>query len=938
MRTIISPTILHLVGTGSDGSDPYLRPGRHLRWFPSTILGFPRRGFVLQRRPSPPWPWAKNLNALTAPVADGTADDGAWSVPAWGADADEQRLRITSPAGPVVPTGGGVLPAETGMMLETFTGERPAPFAWLALQIGGRAERDSAVTATAWSRGPDDQSIVASVSARVEELRPWHGEGHPNSKSKVLLIDGGQADAVEIRASAGITLTGASWLASTRYAEADGWTSVARFLLPLDGDGTTYPAQPDIDRIIGDRIAAGVATASPPWTSADWPPPARPTRAGRAEAAARFKPHVPHMQTELARVLAAELADGIPQGLAAPPEVPMDVDSGGTATFETRPIPLILGAALESPVAHLVGLAAVDTDPPSDIPHDYCVTAWYPVAWLAVAVMPSFAERWAGKLISADGPRRVPQAALVPPLPPADMSESPQGFARVASLATALFHSPLAPVAPPDDLVATTAPGRGSSPIGVDAELTWRTEVPSDIGEGPVVAVTQIRTDSGGRVALARTDPLSGQRIPTLSGTGTHDLLDRTVRMLGPTTWDVHHHDIWGRWSAPSTTMLDIADDVDPPSPTGLQARALGPPHETRGTVSEFDVRFDWTPAHMVVCPDAIGFAVRAVPGDHESAAASVLPGVDAEVNIDGSAVGADSSRQTMPDGTARYRLRLRDVQVERNGRTWTATIVVRTRDTAHRLSAPVAVPADAVEVARPDIPPGLPDVQRSSWPDPNGYGWFRLRWTPVPGGRVQVLRATGTRLLAAAGVGREVGDDRVYADQLRRLAVDQPHAFAPDHPRSYDEGTDQHDAAIGENSHDLVVLVVVPTGPTGSRSVWAASTEAFTVVGSRRRESVAPPRFTARTSDSGAITLTLSSAANEGRVRVWRTGDSAAARDVRRMKPLMPVDLQQPGETIIADPAVMPGRWYAYRAAVETPDGRRSEPTEPAWVHTRHL
>ena len=45
----IDPHLLQLVGLGTEG-DPYLRDGRHLRWFFAPALGFPRTGFQLLRR------------------------------------------------------------------------------------------------------------------------------------------------------------------------------------------------------------------------------------------------------------------------------------------------------------------------------------------------------------------------------------------------------------------------------------------------------------------------------------------------------------------------------------------------------------------------------------------------------------------------------------------------------------------------------------------------------------------------------------------------------------------------------------------------------------------------------------------------------------------------------------------------------------------------
>ncbi|MFZ2472640.1 MAG: hypothetical protein WAW52_11960 [Methanothrix sp.] len=48
----IDPNLLQMVGLGTI-DDPYMQNGRHLRWFFERLLGFPRTGFHLMRRPCP---------------------------------------------------------------------------------------------------------------------------------------------------------------------------------------------------------------------------------------------------------------------------------------------------------------------------------------------------------------------------------------------------------------------------------------------------------------------------------------------------------------------------------------------------------------------------------------------------------------------------------------------------------------------------------------------------------------------------------------------------------------------------------------------------------------------------------------------------------------------------------------------------------------------
>lgn len=930
--TIISSDVLHLLGVGSDGSDHYLRRGRHLRWFPHHVLGFPRRGFVLRRRPSPPWPWSKELIPLSASIADGTADDGAWIVGAEGFNPEGHRLRITSPAGRTVPTGGAVAPGAAGIVMETRKNDRPISSAWFAVQVEGPARGAATITATSWSRGPgDEESSLSHVSARLSELSQWWPQG-PGAARRVLLIDGGQIDAVEVHASPGVRISGAAWITSARYAEAGGWDTVGRFLLPIDGDNVSYPAQAHAATVIEDRLRAGAAAAAPPWVALRWPPRARSDSDGQAAARARFAKHIPLLQAELSRVLAAELADGVPQGTVEPVDVPMSVEGGGTASFATPPIPLILAAALESPVAHLLGLAAHDTGVPAEIPYDYCITAWYPLTWLAVVAAPFLAQG------SHDHPllarRSDRPGLLVPPMPPDE--PTPGAFARVASLATALLEAPIPAAVSPERVTAESTDGPATSPLGIDVKLTWHTAEPVHPSHGAVVAATQVRHDSSGRVPLARVDPLSGERVPTLSGLGPHTLLDRWLRVPGRTSWSLHQLDIWGRWSPPAQVEQNVVDETSPPAPTALRAEATGPGDDAAGTVSKLRVEFDWTAAHRAAAPDADTFVISVVAGDHPAAAAAALPGTRVEVGLDGSTStgGLSVERHATPHGSTRYDVTMNHAPSQHRGHVWTSTAVVQSRRSIGLLSRPVSAPADAVDEARPNVPAGLPGIRLSSWPDPDGVGWFRLTWTPAPGERVQILRASGALLRAAAGEPRESGSVESYGEQLRRLAVDHPFAFSPDHARSYSAEVAVHGVAIPGSSRDLTVLVIIPTGPTGSRAHWPTNSDMFTVVAARRRSTLSPPRVTAATNSLGGVVLTAHVPAGGERLRVWRSTKTHLAEDVRRMRPLAPVDIDE-SSVVILDDTVSPGRWYTYRAAVEMPDGRRSIPTAPIWIRT---
>ena len=95
MSPIISPELLQIVAVGCDDSDPHLPAGRHLRWFPSSRLGFPRTGYHLFRRPSPAWPWRKDLPIHTGWTRDGVAADGALTLEMTALDQPPMTVTVT---------------------------------------------------------------------------------------------------------------------------------------------------------------------------------------------------------------------------------------------------------------------------------------------------------------------------------------------------------------------------------------------------------------------------------------------------------------------------------------------------------------------------------------------------------------------------------------------------------------------------------------------------------------------------------------------------------------------------------------------------------------------------------------------------------------------------------------------------------------------------
>lgn len=954
MRTLVAPEILQLLAVGADDGDRYLTGGRHLRWLPNPLLGFPRRGFVLRRKPSPDWPWDKRTGMFTTSAMTGEKEGAAVWLRGFGPLTAEEReqeaergVRASSPGSTVQPEADrGIAVRDRGLMLEFQAragSPRPNPAAWVALRVAG--ELKATVSATAWAQGPADKddAALAEVTEVVGALPAFSPANR--DEDRVVLLDGGLIDAVELHADGEVWLKEVWWLPVDRYAAGPDWEEVGRFLLPLDGDGATYPSQPDADDVAKKRVAGSVPKAWPPWDDPAWPPaPADPQDLG-AVVEQRHLGRLDGLRRTLERILDGELDEMRPQG-----EVLLDVGdddplllegSGDEADLALPGVPLLLAASLEAPLAHLLGLATVDREVDPEVPFDYCVSAVYPSLWLAWLMGPELAEMLSRQFDHPRGEylKEQMREAVVPPLPPEELDEEATTFLRAVSVATGVTPGPLPDPPSPRQLAVDVRPDPTASPLPARAELSWQAPDQPRFDNLPVVGVTADRTDPKDWVSLARTDPVDGQRLPYLAGSGDQQLVDRDLRAEGPTLWTVRSLDIWGRWGEPAKVDDKVADELPPPSPSGVVGTLRGDVDEDNGVAQAIAVAFDWGGGQAAAAPDLDHFEVTIAAGDL-GADEALAQGTAFEVAGDASAVDPDGSARSTPldDGGARVEVGLPKAPVAADGHRWETTAVVVAVDQAGNRSAPAQGLAELLDAAEPSVPDAPAEVQLASWPDADGLGWWTCRWEAEEGVRVQVLRAAGARLLDAAGEpDRSELDDKTLKKQatyLRGLAVAHPHAFSPDHPRSLAFPEDRHAVSVDGASRDLTVVVAMPTGPTGTRAAWPQDGDAFAVVAARRLETLAPPRLLARAED-GTVSLRVEGTAGATRARVWRTVEPDDTGDLRRMRPLVPKALDA-GTAELSDDAVAGGTWYGYRAALESPDGRRSDPSAVVWVRAR--
>ena len=569
-------------------------------------------------------------------------------------------------------------------------------------------------------------------------------------------------------------------------------------------------------------------------------------------------------------------------------------------------------------------------------------------------------------------------------------------FFQTVSLVTALREGPPSPVPAPADLTATgTAAPERDPPAEVHLDWTLPWQDTSWFDPAQPVGLALSRTDDAGTEWLVHEDPESDEdpeangdsepedrTLPLLSGADRRSFVDASLRELGEQTWTVQTLDLWGRWSLPATETATIEHEVPPPSPPGLSIMAEGAIDEDAGTIERAELSFRWSPDAVPPAADVDQFVIDLAAGhlDVESDtglanpgfsvtmdAPSVLTG-DGPVDIDDAVSGPDAgavSRLTSEDDdtdgdddSITVDLALRDVPAvepdlddesdtdEDLGR-WDVTAAVHAVDeTTGNESRPAVGHAEQYDPSPPAEPEPFDDVAETTWPDADGICWWTCEWSLDEGDRVTVLRTSASRLLAEAGMDRSAlaeMDRGGRAAELRKLAADDPdhegtnrHAFSPDH-EGYHGHDGSHDVGIEASSRELTVVRVQPTSASGVQADWPTDPEAFAVVATRRLESVQPPRVQLRathtTDDEPAVELTVSTTAAPSRVLVWRTTDESVD-DLRQLTALPPIDLDSGSATVI-HPADA-DEWYAYRVAVETPGGQRSDPTEPTWVKTR--
>lgn len=898
----IDPALLQLLVLGTRDDEPHLPAGQHLRWFPSPRIGFPHRGFQVLRRRSDRWSWEKRPDARIAEVRDMDLRPGAFD--------HDTGIRLPSLPEGAVNAARDAVSLDEPVTVRFGGAWEPAPAARVALRLRG-PDKARVVLQAHQDHGDHDEPTTTTHAA-LGELEEW---GYRDG-SRVLLVDGPVVDGIVLVAP-DVELMTVCWFDAAEYALREDWAPMGEFFLPIAAAGT-YPGVGAPLRVARERLELHLPTSTSPMDDPAWP-----ARTMSASEVAQWGgkrylgEQLDRLQSVLAEIFVAEREELVPHPMLPLPgshELTADIEGAGVVSMPLPAIPLLLAQALDPVLAGLLGLAWRDVDEPAPgTTYDYQVRGAYPGELLAESVDPNL------------------------------------GSARKVTTLTAFFtgvrREKTGPVTKPG-LTAELAARPGASPVPAQVRLDWPAAEPGPVSEPGRVSVVVRREHAGVNQYVGQQDPQTGLNVLPLQGIGAGGRVDDQLPGLGPIRYCAWAMDLWGRFSEPAEAEVDVVDTVPPPAPWGLLAEHQGEP-DAQGVFQETVVAFTWTGHSIGQAPDLAEFRIHvdAVRAVSSAAGLDVAPGVVVVEHL-----LAEPAVRTVPwpipDGSAK------DEPTADGGRRITvvipqvaslleapagprvSSVTVVAVDAAGNVSSP-AQPA-VIQWYDPEPPatlPGLPGVERGTWPDAQERCWWRVAWPrDLLAARVQVLRADQARLLAAAGrpsTDLDALPEAEAAQVLRQLAADHPGVMVPAAAEPVPAVAGHLDVWIPAADPGLHVMAARSVSAGGIKARWPGP-EGFTVVVGRRSQMPARPRLDVQRRDGGEVVVEVQ-APDAVSVRVYRSLPDRPT-DLADMAPLRPVDVQD--DVAHVSDTVLEGEWRAYRAIAVGPSGAVSEPTPARWVH----
>ncbi|EMA05414.1 hypothetical protein C439_01405, partial [Haloferax mediterranei ATCC 33500] len=765
--------------------------------------------------------------------------------------------------------------------------------------------------------------------------------------------------------------------------ETEGWEKVDTFRLPIRGDGVFYPRASKPGRSIArDRLRDTPPKALPPWDEPSWPPAPDPNAVRTDQRKRYLGDGHRRLEKALDTILEREMTDAVRQDSVTRKQT-LSPDATTTNKLQGSEVELglldsVLTAAVDPQQATALGLATAETDR-LDARFDYKLEADWPLLWWYAMLAPLTGVRLLKNYRDTEPDSngvRLPIWSRTDQKPTTALEAMADAKVTVVSVATDIEATPSSPVSSPTGLSAELTPTPGES-VPASVKLEWDADGGNLFTSGGHIAYAVRRKFQGTDEAIHHNDPDTGVTLPHMNASsGKASVTDHDPPGLGTATYRVSGMDVWGRFSDFAEITVEITDEVAPPAPTGLIADLVGDPDTTTW---DLELEFDWTAGQRELAPDTASFELLCEQGKVEPTTADgsrgfdnwdraeIAPGTRERIQVAWPSLSVTSNRAGItaqvepahatqdPTVDARVQVTIPDVTVPYDGDTAELSVTAVAVDTHGNPPTPDAPNAGDVarravasrtaprEPASPSMPPG---PQQTTWPDAHGNCHWTCDWSSQPSGsQTKVLRASQARLLSTADVAHDDFAAKTpgkRAEQLRNLAANNQQVFSPDHQEPYDHNTTEHTVSLGGDDRGWTVVTVRHTGPTGTKSQWPGP-DGFAVIAPRTPRVPSTPRLSARPdTDSVRLRLEPDASGTAKNVRLFRTPDPEAAKDLRRMRPLafpntsgsaadVPLQTNQP--TTVTDDVPYADRWYAYRTVAESASGERSSPTEPVWV-----
>lgn len=674
--SLIDPNLLQLIGLGSQG-DHDLADGRHLRWMFHRLLGFPRTGFLLMRRPSlltsdfnPQQPGMPVVHSVLTRRAElGTGNRFRYTQGLTVSKADGFDFGPPESGGqPLLRIGGKPVVLEFGQEGTPPSGDLSNPAAYVLLTILRRSRTGSVVARGYYDMRPKlrlvDEAAVGGdlrvdLSGLLSDVRRLGatrrvlssgerlmGEGaivrrdavteaviaqrglrpltprpatDPNPfVTQTLLLHGGLLERIEL-VGRDSNLLEVKWVTTQNLIKVENWKQVDHFFLPFTHHPELYPdwsteSGADVAR---KRLLTSPPKRQPPWDREDGgtPPLLRDTVS--ASVLDSLKARYLGNEFKQVEIAIGEFLRGELTQVIPQSLVTVTERLEPEPGDESGPEPMDVTV---SPFDLLYGASA---DPAVARELGLAtVDTEDPGGIYDYVVHAGFPLMWWFWVVNNRQGREM-----------ADRLRSQLGGGMVnwnarpftsnmfmASVVTGLKQMPTPALEPPPGLHAEVIPDAVRSPVQARVRLHWPRSG-SNLFENPhqtrVLHVFKRVSDAGDVLLHHRDDEtkLLAPHLPTPYGETEPqlNLIDREVPSYGEHTWKVAAMDLFGRLSDDAVASADVQDTIAPPPPGKVEAVLEG--DATTGLWTRLVVSFDWLPSSERVAPDLRFFELHVRQG-----------------------------------------------------------------------------------------------------------------------------------------------------------------------------------------------------------------------------------------------------------------------------------------------------------------------------------